>query len=82
MIPLDKCGLSLDVQDKTLRTIRNYPQVTRIVLYGSRAKGKFKTGSYIDLTIEAPTAELFLLSKIENEALLDHIKRVGIELGP
>lgn len=31
--------------------LRRYPQVARAILYGSRAKGNYKNGSDIDLTL-------------------------------
>lgn len=46
-----KYGLS----DQTLQKIRDvfvrYPQVEEAVLYGSRARGDYKNGSDIDLTL-------------------------------
>ena len=47
-----KFGLS----DKSLSTIAaifsRYPAVTRAVVYGSRAKGNYRPGSDIDITLE------------------------------
>ena len=44
-------GLSVD----TLRNIREvfarFPSIEKILLYGSRAKGNYKTGSDIDITL-------------------------------
>jgi len=46
-----KYGLS----DRTLDTLdsifRKYPSIRQVVLYGSRAKGNYKTGSDIDLAL-------------------------------
>ncbi len=43
------------LQDATIQKIRavlkNYPQVDQAILYGSRAKGNYKRGSDIDLTL-------------------------------
>jgi len=76
-----------------------YPQIEKTILYGSRAKGNYRNGSDIDLTlvgddldlttlfkIETKLDDLLLpykmdlsiLHKIENQDLVDHIKRVGI----
>ena len=48
-----KYGLS----DKTLDTLnvifRKYPGIESVLLYGSRAKGNYRNGSDIDLTIKA-----------------------------
>jgi len=43
------------VKEATIRKIRavlaEFPQVEKAVLYGSRAKGNYKNGSDIDLTL-------------------------------
>lgn len=43
------------------------PLIEKVILYGSRAKGNFKNGSDIDLTILAPQMDLSDLFKIENQ---------------
>lgn len=41
-----------DSATEAIRTVlRRWPQIDRAVLYGSRAKGTFKPGSDIDLTL-------------------------------
>ena len=73
--------------------------IEKAILYGSRAKGNYRNGSDIDITlvgkaltlsmqfaIETDLDDLFLpykmdisvFHKIENEDLLDHINRVGV----
>jgi predicted nucleotidyltransferase len=41
------------LQEKTIQAIRNifsrFPEVEKVLLYGSRAKGNFRNGSDIDL---------------------------------
>ena len=44
-------GLPTPSVDKIRGILRNHPNVRRAVLYGSRAKGNYKTGSDIDLTL-------------------------------
>jgi uncharacterized protein len=43
------------LKEKTIQQIcgvfANYPQVEKAILYGSRAKGNYKNGSDIDLTL-------------------------------
>jgi len=44
-------GLKETVIEKLCRVFAKYPQVSKAVLYGSRAKGNYKNGSDIDLTL-------------------------------
>lgn len=46
-----KFGLSEATIEKIQAVLTRYPQVERAILYGSRAKGAYKTGSDIDLTL-------------------------------
>ncbi|MEZ4592075.1 MAG: nucleotidyltransferase domain-containing protein [Chloroflexota bacterium] len=46
-----KYGLPSEVVRKITAVLAQYPQVESATLYGSRAKGNFKTGSDIDLTL-------------------------------
>ena len=63
-----KYGLS----DQTLQKIHDvfvrYPQVEEAVLYGSRARGDYKNGSDIDLTLHGGDSLTHtILSKIAND---------------
>ena len=44
-------GLKESTIQKICTVLSHYPQVEKAVLYGSRAKGNFKNGSDIDLTL-------------------------------
>jgi predicted nucleotidyltransferase len=44
-------GLSESVIEKINSVFIRFPAVEKVVLYGSRAKGNFKNGSDIDLTL-------------------------------
>lgn len=61
MQPVDPagCGLKASVIARMNGVFAGYPAVERAILYGSRAKGNFRHGSDIDLTLEgdAITAE-------------------------
>jgi predicted nucleotidyltransferase len=46
-----KYGLPDQAVNQICAVLVQYPQVDRAVLYGSRAKGNFKPGSDIDLTL-------------------------------
>ncbi|MEA1874173.1 MAG: nucleotidyltransferase domain-containing protein [Bacteroidota bacterium] len=45
----------------------NYNQIVKAILYGSRAKGNYRNGSDIDLTLIGENLDLTTLLKIENE---------------
>jgi uncharacterized protein len=57
-------GLSEGTIQKICAILSCYPQVKKSVLYGSRAKGNYKTGSDIDLTLIGEDLSLNLLYKI------------------
>ena len=44
-----------------------HPEIDRVILYGSRAKGNFKRGSDIDLTLIGELIDLNRLLQIDNE---------------
>lgn len=44
-------GLSPSTVEKICAVFKGFPAIERAVLYGSRAKGTFKAGSDIDLTL-------------------------------
>ncbi|MGB9673815.1 MAG: nucleotidyltransferase domain-containing protein [Anaerolineales bacterium] len=44
-------GLSQSTIQKIYSVLSRYPQVEKAILYGSRAKGNYKSGSDIDLTL-------------------------------
>lgn len=46
-----KYGLPLAVVQKINAVLARYPQIDSATLYGSRAKGNYKSGSDIDLTL-------------------------------
>jgi len=54
-----------------------------VLVYGSRAKGNYKNGSDIDLTMTGgllSLSELMKVEALENSDLLDHINRVGVTI--
>jgi predicted nucleotidyltransferase len=59
------------LKEKTIEQIQvvfsKYPNVEKAVLYGSRAKGDYKNGSDIDLTLHGKDLTLKLQHKIANE---------------
>jgi predicted nucleotidyltransferase len=59
-----KYGLPPSVIQKICAVLRRYPQVEQAILYGSRAKGTYKNGSDIDLTLRGADLTLNTLYKI------------------
>ena len=58
-------GLSAGTLEQICATLARFPQVEKAVLYGSRAKGNFKPGSDIDLTLRGDGLTLSLLGDID-----------------
>ena len=63
MIP----GLSINESSQIIQLISNHNEVEEIVLFGSRAKGNFKKGSDVDLTLKGDKLNLYLLNDISRE---------------
>lgn len=60
-------GLIDGTQEKMNATFARYPQIDKVTLYGSRAKGNYKRGSDINLVISSKTMTLAQLLALENE---------------
>ena len=58
-------GLSAATLEQICTTLARFPQVEKGVLYGSRAKGNFKPGSDIDLTLRGDGLTMSLLGNID-----------------
>jgi uncharacterized protein len=62
-----KFGLKETTIEKICAVFAGFPQVEKAVLYGSRAKGNYKNGSDIDLTLHGKDLTLNMLYKIDQE---------------
>lgn len=60
-------GLSTETIVEIITIFSKYPEVEEVVLYGSRAKGTFKAGSDIDLTLKGENLKLHILNKISQD---------------
>ncbi len=60
-------GLSDEVIGRINSVFLRHPLIDEVIHYGSRAKGNFKTGSDIDLTIKGEQMNLSTLYKVERE---------------
>jgi|GEM_PF-682421 predicted nucleotidyltransferase len=57
----------VEAVEKLRGVFRQWPQINRVLLYGSRGKGNYRTGSDIDLTIEADRMSLPQMLALENQ---------------
>lgn len=60
-------GLKDSVIEQILTVFRRHPQIEQAILYGSRAKGSFKNGSDIDLTLKGNQLNLQILNRVSND---------------
>lgn len=60
-------GLSAEVIHSLKSVFQKHQKIQKIIIYGSRAKGNYKSGSDIDLTLVAPDLNLKDLLALENE---------------
>ncbi len=61
------CGLSLATIQQICALFSQHPHIEKAILYGSRAKGNYREGSDIDLTLIGPSLDALELSQLENE---------------
>lgn len=62
-----KFGLKNEVITKINLVFESYSQVEQVIIYGSRAKGNFKNGSDIDLTLIGNKLNSTILSNINED---------------
>lgn len=60
-------GLKQSTIGKIASVFSQYPEIEKAVLYGSRAKGNYRHGSDIDLTLIGDTLSHAQLSRIETQ---------------
>jgi uncharacterized protein len=85
-------GLPESTIEKISAVLVKFPQVHQAVVYGSRAKGNYKNGSDIDLTLEVMyqiasqldelllpyTIDLAIFAQLTDLDFIEHIQRVGV----
>ncbi len=59
-----KYGLLLENIDRIINAFVSHKEIEEVVLYGSRAKGNYKPGSDIDLTLKGEKISGGILNKI------------------
>jgi len=62
-----KFGLTEATIKKINQVFKNHSEIDRAVIYGSRAKGNYKLGSDIDLTLYGENLSYKLLGKLLDE---------------
>lgn len=58
-------GLTKETVQNITSVFEEFPQIEKVILYGSRAKGNYKRGSDIDLTLMGENLNLTVVNKIE-----------------
>lgn len=64
---MSQFGLPIKAIEQLKSVFVQYPEISTIILYGSRAKGTYQTGSDIDLTIVSDRLSYHQLLKIQNQ---------------
>ena len=62
-----KFGISTEDHDKVCSVFSNFKSITRVVVYGSRAKGTYKPGSDIDLCITEGFVDFHQMNQLKNQ---------------
>jgi len=62
----NKFGLRSDDMETILETLRQYPEVTEAILFGSRAKGNYKRGSDVDIALKGAGVTHRIVAAISN----------------
>jgi predicted nucleotidyltransferase len=60
-------GLNEETIEKICKVLSRHPNIEKAVLYGSRAKGTFKAGSDIDLSLHGAAITATELGEIDSE---------------
>ena len=60
-------GLDLETEKKIKEVFSSFDEIDKVILYGSRAKGNYKIGSDIDLTLYGKNLKLQIIYKIQEK---------------
>jgi predicted nucleotidyltransferase len=91
---LRRFGLKEATINQIISVFSQYLQIHKVLLYGSRAKGNYRNGSDIDLTLIGDVSysqlssiddlllpysfDISIFSDIDNPDLVDSINRIGV----
>lgn len=62
-----KFGLTEETIDKIKSVFAKYLEIEKVIIYGSRAKGNYRPGSDIDLTLSGQSITDAIISKVYSE---------------
>jgi uncharacterized protein len=62
-----KFGLSTSALEKIQSVFKKYQEIEEVLIYGSRAKGNYREGSDIDITLKGEKLTHSLLASIEQD---------------
>jgi predicted nucleotidyltransferase len=60
-------GLRAEVLEQLNALFKSHPEIVTVVLYGSRAKGTYRPGSDIDITVKGGQVNNSLVGKLAEE---------------
>ncbi|PCI61278.1 MAG: hypothetical protein COB35_06765 [Gammaproteobacteria bacterium] len=60
-------GLTTVVIKQIQQVFEQYPEIDKVILYGSRAKGNYRNGSDVDLTLQGAKINLDILNRLSTE---------------
>lgn len=61
---VDQTGLSEFEVNEILLFVKRFPEIERVILFGSRAKGTYKRGSDIDLAISGAALSYSIINEL------------------
>ena len=76
-------GLNNEIIQGLCEVFQSQPNIRKVILFGSRAKGNYTTGSDIDLAVQADglgllyKVDVILYDKVAGTPIGEHIDRVG-----
>ncbi len=76
-----KFGLDEKVIEKINLVFASFPKIDKVIIYGSRAKGNYREGSDIDLTLMGEELDLSVLNAIDtklDDLLLPYLFDISI----
>lgn len=76
-----KFGLDEKVIEKINLVFASFPKIDKVIIYGSRAKGNYREGSDIDLTLIGEGLDLSVLNALDtnlDDLLLPYLFDISI----